>query len=660
MKRFSPRTSAIEPSWLGLVFSLAGVLVLPATDRLLLSPDGKIGVQVSTERGLSYSVQVDGQLIVLPSRMGLVFADGETLGAGCEERKVTRSAVETSWENPFGKRRSVRDHHNELRLRLHEKATKRDFEAIFRAFNDGVAFRYVVLKEKGEKVFILDREETEFVFAGDYPCFAGQQEKGFAGPQEWEFKPGRLSEIKRESIVGLPLLVQTSCAWVALTEADLRDWAGLWISGTERRPEEARAGVRLAAKLAPRLDHRGAVVAEAPHASPWRVLMIGREPGRLIESDMVLNLATPGQLRDSSWIKPGLMAWDHWWSGDVRMDTATIKEYIQLAADMGWRYQLIDWQWYGAFNKPTSDITKVNPAVDMEEVRRFARQKGVRLWLWLYWTDADRHDAYEQAFALYERWGIAGVKIDFMDRDDQEMVNWYEKLTRAAAAHHLMINFHGAFKPTGLNRTWPNQVTREGVLGNEYNRWSRRVTPEHKVTLPFTRFLAGPADFTPGGFLNRSPAQFEPDSKAAEVQGTRAAELALFVVYDSPVCCVCDHPSHYRDQPGADFLRRVPTVWDETRVLDGVVGEHLVIARRTDQEWFLGALTDSRAREVPVKFDFLGRGRWKLRLWRDAPDSDVNAEHVEAEERVIDTSETLKLHLAPAGGAVARLQRQGD
>ena len=214
-----------------------------------------------------------------------------------------------------------------------------------------------------------------------------------------------------------------------------------------------------------------------------------------------------------------MMAWDHWWTGDVKMDTATIKEYIQLAADMGWPYQLIDWQWYGPFNKADADITKVNPAVDMDEVRRFAKDKGVRLWLWLYWTDADRNSAYQKAFALYEQWGIAGIKIDFMNRDDQDMVNWYEKLTRAAAEHHLMIIFHGAFKPTGMIRTLPNQVTREGILGNEYNRWSARVTPEHKLTLPFTRFLAGPADFTPGGFLNRQRDQFKVDGKAAQVQG---------------------------------------------------------------------------------------------------------------------------------------------
>jgi alpha-glucosidase len=338
------------------------------------------------------------------------------------------------------------------------------------------------------------------------------------------------------------------------------------------------------------------------------------------------------------------------------MDTATLKEYVQLASDMGWPYQLVDWQWYGPYDKPTAVITNLNPAVDMAELRRFAKEKDVRLWLWMYWTDVDRNDAYKQAFAVYEKWGIAGIKIDFMDRDDQEMVNWYEKLTKAAAEHHLMINFHGAYKPTGMIRTYPNQVTREGILGNEYNRWSTRVTPEHKLTLPFTRFLAGPADFTPGGFLNRQPGQFRPDEKAAKVQGTRAAELALFVLYDSPVCCVCDHPSHYQNQPGVDFLKIVPTVWDDTRVLNAAVGEQLVMARRSGDRWFLGAMTDKNARDLSVKLDFLGKGSWKATIWKDAPDSDTAAEHLLTEERTLSSADVLNLHLAMAGGAVVEFQ----
>jgi len=302
-------------------------------------------------------------------------------------------------------------------------------------------------------------------------------------------------------------------------------------------------------------------------------------------------------------------------------------------------------------------ILQPSAAVNMEELLTLAKQKNVRRWLWLYWSGVDRNDTYREAFALYEKWGIAGVKIDFMNRDDQEMVNWYEKITRAAADHHLMVNFHGAFKPTGMIRTYPNQITREGILGNEYNRWSARVTPEHKTTLPFTRMLCGPGDFTPGGFLNRQLDQFKFNVKPTEVQGTRCAELALFVCLESPVINASDHPKHYAGQPGLDFLKIVPTVWDDTRVLDASVGEHVVIARRNGDRWFLGALTDRNARDIPVKLDFLGPGSWKLKLWKDAPDSDSNGEHLAVEQRTVTAAEELKLQLVRAGGAVASFEK---
>ena len=650
--------------------------------QVLRSPDGTIEVAISSAGPLTYTVRVDGQPVLATSKLGLALRGGTTFGSDVELVNATHQTNDATWENPLGKRRKVRDHHNQLHLLVRERsAGGRTFELVFRAYDDGVAFRYELLSQPGMREFVLERELTEFVFPADFACYAGEQENGFKGPQEWEFQRRRLSDIKPESIIGLPLLVETPAGWVAIAEADLLNWAGLWLGGAGEQARPAEAAVPpqpavngaavaatpegpsaeqpivLVAKLAPRFDGDGLVKGATPHRSPWRVLMIGREPGRLIESEIIRNLSTPSQLKDVSWIKPGMMAWDHWWSGDTIMDTATIKSYIELAAEMGWPYQLIDWRWYGEPEKPEADITKAVDSLDMEEVRRFAAEKGVRLWLWIHWTDADRNDAYLKAFPLYKEWGIAGVKIDFMDRDDQEMAQWYEKITRAAADNQLMVNFHGAYKPTGFDRTFPNQVTREGVLGNEYNKWGARVTPEHKLTLPFTRFLVGPGDFTPGGFLNRQPDEFK-SQKPTLVQGTRAGELALFVVYDSPVCCACDHPDHYRGEKGADFLKLVPTVWVDTRVLEGVVGEHLVMARKAGDAWFLGALTNSQPRELIVKFDFLGSGRWKLKLWRDAHDAGRHAEHLVVEERIVKSGETLTLGLAPAGGCVAHLVKQ--
>ncbi len=347
-----------------------------------------------------------------------------------------------------------------------------------------------------------------------------------------------------------------------------------------------RDGVTLAVRLSPRRDGQGLVKASFPHNSPWRTLVIAREPGRLIESDLVLNLSSPCALADTSWIKPGIASWD-WWSQVTRPSTATYREYIQFSSDVGWAYALLDEGW-----SRRNDIMQTSAAVDMDELLAFAKARNVRLWLWLHWSNVDRNDAYKEAFALYEKWGIAGVKIDFMNRDDQERVNWYEKIVKAAAEHHLMVNFHGAFKPTGMNRTYPNQ-------------------------------------------------------------GTRCAELALFVCLESPVINACDHPSHYRDEPGLDFLKIVPTVWDETRVIDAVVGEHLVIVRRRGNRWFLGALTDRHARDISVKLSFLDGGPHTLKLWRNAPDSDEVGAHLATEQRAVKATDEVTLHLAPAGGAVA-------
>jgi alpha-glucosidase len=635
--------------------------------QIVRSPDGTIEVWVAVAGQLTYAVRIDGQSVIVPSKLGLQLQNGTRFGQKVQLVNATHQSNDTTWQNPLGKRREVRDQHNQLHLLLREQSAEgQSFEVVFRVFNDGVAFRYELLSQPGQRSFVLQQELSEFSFPADFPCYAGEQEKELLGPQEWEFSRRRLSDIKATSAIGLPVLVQTPPAWLAIAEADLLNWAGMWLNGADAEPAPAAeasanpataAPVTLLARLAPRPDGEGVVKADTPHRSPWRVLMIGRQAGRLVESEIVRNLSTPSQLPQSDWVKPGVMAWDHWWTGDTVMDTATIKEYIQLAADMGWPYQLIDWGWYGESNRPEADITKAIDGLDMAEVRRFAQEKNVRLWLWLHWTDVDRNDAYTQAFPLYKQWGIAGVKIDFMDRDDQEMVQWYEKITRAAAENELMINFHGAFKTSGFDRTFPNQITREGVLGNEYNKWSSRVTPEHKVTLPFTRYLAGSADFTPGGFLNRQPDEFQ-SQKPTQAQGTRAAELALFVVYDSPLACACDHPKHYRDQPGADFLRIVPTVWDDTRVLEGEVGECVVMARQKGEEWFLGALTNSQSREVSVKLDFLGPGTWKMRQWKDGADAAENAEHLAIEEHTVTAGDTLQWRLAPAGGGVARLQRQ--
>ncbi len=329
------------------------------------------------------------------------------------------------------------------------------------------------------------------------------------------------------------------------------------------------------------------------------------------------------------------------------MDTETIKEYIRFAADMNFPYMLIDWGWYGPHDWPDADVTVVTSTVDMPEVLRFAEERNVKLWVWVYWSDLDRK--LEQAFALYQKWGLAGVKVDFMQRDDQQMVNWYHKVIRAAAKHRLMLDFHGAYKPAGIHRTWPNFMTREGVLGNEWNKWSDLVTAEHNVTLPFTRMLAGPMDYTPCGFLNVTEEDFETGSPT-KVKTTKCHQLAMLVVYESPITCICDHPKFYRDQPGLDFMKIVPSSWDETKVLNGQVGEYITLVRKAGSNWYLGAMTNQSARTLEVPLDFLGEGKFTAYIWSDA---DKEPKNLTEQTITVTSCDTLTIKMAPSGGCVA-------
>ncbi len=623
-----------------------------ARGETLTSPSGEIEVSVEGISALSYSVRAFGKTVLAPSSLVFEFSGQPRLGEHIRIVKRRDVSSDTSWEPVVpGRRSEIRDRFQEMTLQVEETAAShRRFTVRVRAYDNGVAFRCEFPQQDAMQEFKLARERTQFHFSQDSICWAAKY-PGFVSHQEEYFEKIKLSQIGTGDFIGGPLLVRAADdLYLAVTEAALVDYAGMYLARERAASED---GVTLVTRLAEQPGQANAVTAVLPHQTPWRVIMIARQPVKLLENDMVLSLNAPSEIADTSWIRPGMMAWDHWWSGDVKMDTATIKQYIQLAADMGWTYQLIDWQWYGPFDKPDSDITTVNPAVDMNEVRRFAKEKGIRLWLWLYWTDVERDDAYLEAFPLYERWGMAGVKIDFMQRDDQWMVNWYHKIVKCAAQHHLMVDFHGAYKPTGWRRTYPNLMTREGVLGNEWNGWSEKVTPEHKCTIAFTRNLLGEMDFTPGGFLNRTKQAFRP-KRPTQTQGTRAQELALFVIYESPITCVCDHPDHYRDQPGIDFLKLVPAVWDETVGVNGVVGDYITVAKRKGDQWFLGTMTDWDARKQEIALNFLGEGSYQATIWRDGPTADTDAESLAKETRTVTNQDHLTLDLAPGGGTVAR------
>jgi alpha-glucosidase len=630
-------------------------LSIQAQKVVIQSPDKKISVEINAGNNLTYSVNFTGKTVLLPSSLGFQFANEPMLGNDIIIVDSSRRVINEKWTPVASKHKEIIDNCNEIQLQLKEKKyPQRNFTIYFRVYNDGVAFRYFLPMQHGFSVREITKEVTTFRFAGNHDAWMANY-GSYTTSQETEFAPGKIGELTDRSIIGLPFLVKVdNLCYAAITEANIDDWAGFYIG----RKNTEEPGITLQTKLSPlpKTDENGVKVKlSSDHFSPWRVILLGKQPGRLIESEIVMNLNDPCAISEVSWIKPGKCAWDHWWSAEVKMDTETLKKYIQLASDLGFPYQLIDWQWYGPFNKPEADITKPAPQVDMPEILRFAKEKNVKCWLWLYNTDADRQ--YEEAFALYEKWGIAGVKIDFMDSDDQQMVNWYEKIVKTAAKYHLMINFHGAYKPDGMQRTYPNFLTREGVMGNEYTKWSSRITPEHNTTLPFTRMLAGPMDYTPGAFLNRTPATFKTGTPA-NVMNTRCHQLAMFVVYDSPIMTVCDHPDNYKNQPGTDFLKVVPTQWDDTRIPQGEVGKFIISVRKKGNDWFIGAMTNSEARELELKLDFLGEGKYKATTFADAPDADVNPEKLTQATQTVDKNSVLKIKMAPAGGFAAQLRKQ--
>jgi len=397
--------------------------------------------------------------------------------------------------------------------------------------------------------------------------------------------------------------------------------------------------------------------------SHWRVVMLGDTTDALIESPVIVNLNPPTPLPDTSWIKGGKTAWD-WWSArylppplNGGTDMKTIKHYIDFASKSGFPYMLIDEGWclnsgVGGSAPPDADITRTKPGIDMPELVRYAKERNVGLWLWVQWELLDRQ--MDAALKQYEAWGIKGIKVDFMDRNDQEMVDYYHRVMAKAADHELMVNMHGAYPPTGLNRTYPNYLTQEGVMGAEYNKWSRRVTATHNVTLPYTRMLLGPMDYTPGGFRNKTPQTFAIVNSPPQVQTTRGQALAMFVVYESPLQMVADSPDAYENAQGFDFIKLVPTTWDETRFIAGEIAEYIVVARRKGDAWYVGAMTNETARTIEVPLSFLGEEKYEVRIWEDGASPTTLRER---ERTGISSNAVLELELAPGGGAVARIVR---
>lgn len=628
----------------------------------LTSPNKEIVFTITGNASKSeYNVSFKKIPLIVHSPIGITTAT-EALGvSGNNWGKATRRSVDSSYTLIVRKASTVKDQYNELILPLNKNAVGSfSLHLIVRAYNDGIAFRYEVPRQAGVTEYEIVEENTGFHFAGD-PTVQTLLWKTSINNHEGFYSTRPVSKLPTDSLMDMPALFtfNKNC-YMAITEASLRNYAGMYL-------KKADAGLQTYLSPLPG-QTKLKVKASLPHKSPWRVMIIGERPGVLVESNIITSLNEPAPTMDYSWVKPGKTSF-HWWNGDVVPDTTfeaganfmTNRYYIDFCARNGIEYHSVigfgGQPWYvnegGANYQPGygTNITRTIPTIDMPAICAYAKSKGVGIHVWVHWYAL--YPKLDSAFALFEKWGINGMMVDFMDRDDQEMVRIQEEILQKAVKHKLYIQFHGSFKPTGLHRTYPSEFTREGTHNYEQNKWSPEpVSADHDINMVFTRLVAGVTDYHLGGFRAAPKGTWKTQFSRPLMDGTRAHMLGMYVVLESYLASLCDYPQAYEGQPGFDFLKTVPTSWDETKVPAASVGEYAVVARRKGQEWWLGSINNSTARLISVPINFLPEGDFEATIWEDTPSASTDPNALKKRTIRISNQEKLDMQLAASGGAV--------
>lgn len=628
------------------------------------SPDHRITLHFSVKPGknpssvegqLVYSVDFRGKPMFEDSALRMELANQSPLGDKVHIVGGTPGSGVDQYKLLIGKTSAIHNAYNSLTIDVAEEtASGRKFSVEARVYNDAIAFRYRIPQQTSLSRYQLTQEDTEFRPVTDATAWTLRLPNYQSG-YESEYTQQVLSALSNQGGVssyilnGAPALLHLpGIAWAAVGEADLEGNSAMYLEN----PTGNWGGHYLVSKISPPVDGNGpAVDAPLPHDSAWRVVMIGDKPGDLIESTVMTDLNPSNRVADTSWIHDGKASWN-WWNGDIGPDgtsaftTETMKYYVDFSAQSGFPYMMLDAGW------STSDITKLRGNVDVPELVRYAAKKNVKIWIWLYSKSVTAQ--MKDAFPLYEKWGVAGVKIDFILRNDQQGIQWYYDVAKLAAEHHLMVDFHGATQPWGLERTYPNVLNYEAVLGLENNKAGRRDGPVDRTVFPFTRMLTGPMDYTPGGFNNVTEEKFVALNKNPMVVGTRAQQLALYVVFQAGLEMVSDVPSIYLNDSSFQFLRDVPTTWDETHVLAGEPGEFITIARKHGREWYLGSITNWTPRDLHIPLHFLGTGTYRAEIYIDATDSGENPKHISIRKQTVHSGDTLNLPLVKGGGCAIR------
>lgn len=656
-----------------LAFLLIGSMSLMAQKSYQLqSPDRKLQVVVEVGDEVEFSLTHDGTEVLAPSAISMTLQNGEVLGANPKVSKVTKSSVDKVIPSPLYKKSEVADVYNEMTI-----AFRGDYSIAFRLYNDGLAYRFITRK-KGE--IIVTDENAAYNFSSDHKAFAPYVnstkptfEEQFFNSFEQPYVNEPITRLNSQRLMILPFLVELENGKkLCITEADLEDYPGMFLNNSTDKPslksvhapypkrKEQGGHNRLQMLVKERENYIAKT--KGTRSFPWRVFVVSENDGQLADCDMVYRLASPSRISDVSWIKPGKVAWD-WWNDwniynvDFRagINNNTYKYYIDFASEHGIEYVILDEGW--AVNLE-ADLLKVIPEIDLKEIVSYAKSKNVEIILWAGYYAFDRD--MENVVKQYADMGVKGFKVDFMDRDDQEIINFLYRSAETCARYKMIVDFHGICKPTGLQRTYPNVINYEGVNGLEQLKWSPTsydmVT--YDVTFPFIRMVAGPVDYTQGAMRNATRNNYRPVNSEPMSQGTRCRQLATYVIFESPLNMLCDNPSNYmREQECTEFIADIPTVWEETKVLDGKVSEYVAIARKHDGNWYVGALTNWDSREMELDLSFLGDGDYKLELFKDGINADRAACDYKKEVLQVPANRKLKIKMAPGGGYAAKIYK---
>ncbi|MFW6277278.1 MAG: glycoside hydrolase family 97 protein [Prolixibacteraceae bacterium] len=639
-----------------LLFSF---LSIKANELSVSSPDGKITMNVRLTDRVYYNLEVDGKEVMWFSPLSMSTNKGD-FGKNPELKNSEITSVDNVIKTVWGNRSEVPDVYNELKLSFEE-----GYNVLFRAYNDGVAYRFQ--SELNGELIVYD-EEVEYRFWEDYPMI-NHIVDSYTTSYEKLYTRQNITDIKTDNLISLPSVIDQGDVKLAILESDIYEYPGFYLTkiGNHTRNYVNGSFPKYPTKWEPGghslfnlvVLERADFIAKTngDRDFPWRVIAVAREDIDLVDSDLVYKLARPAKI-ETDWIKPGKVAWD-WWNAlnlkgvdfKTGINNETYEYFIDFAAENDIEYIIMDEGWSDQF-----DVLLPTPQVDMEHLTSYAKEKGVEIILWAVWHTIDRQ--YKEAFELFKDWGIAGIKVDFIDRDDQLGIEFYERLAHEAAKYELLVDYHGCSKPTGLHRTYPNVITYEAVRGNEYNKFSTGETPGHNVDIVFTRMMAGPMDYTPGAMENSVEDDFHQSFENPMSYGTRAHQLGMYVVYYSPLQMLCDAPTAYEKYPDIlQFLSDVPVTWDETKVLDGKIGEYVVIARKKGNDWYIGGLTNWDEREVEIDLSEFASGSYNATLLLDGINANRIASDYQVQKKRVNSSDKLKINMKKGGGFAIQLKK---